>query len=208
MLLSYLSHTLNRISGANAPQPPMLEPRAKQTVSRRRLSLMWSHRARAQAAMLEQCHAGRSDSNDDVAVHVPLRDQPAIVRLLPDRELWTRRAPRVHHFVVAPLAVCHPLEEIEHQRFDCIEHRFLYTVNANSDAKPGTRPDSKRTARRRYVCQSLPMRPADRSPLSTRPASESRGCVSGRRQLHRDKRRGPSANDPPRTHSAPAASRT
>src|ERR1019366_10126208 len=31
----------------------------------------------------------------------------------------------IHHFVVAPLAVCHPLKEIECQGFDCVKHGFL-----------------------------------------------------------------------------------
>jgi hypothetical protein len=31
----------------------------------------------------------------------------------------------IHHFVVAPLAVCHPLKEIEYHGFDCVKHGFL-----------------------------------------------------------------------------------
>jgi len=31
----------------------------------------------------------------------------------------------IHHFVVAPLAVCHPLKEIEYQGFDCVKHGLL-----------------------------------------------------------------------------------
>src|SRR5277367_1502993 len=86
---------------------------------------MWSHRARAQVAMLEQCEAGRRDFDDDAAVHVLLGNEPAIVRVLPDREPRTRRAPGVHNFVVAPLGLSHPLKEVEYQRFNCVKHGFV-----------------------------------------------------------------------------------
>jgi hypothetical protein len=84
-----------------------------------------SHRARELGPLGNQGKAGGRYHYDDSSIRMLLCDQPAFVRVLPDLEPRTRRPPRIHHFVVAPLAGRHPFKEIEHQRFDWIEGGFV-----------------------------------------------------------------------------------
>src|SRR5208282_5904372 len=53
----------------------------------------------------KQGAARRRDPDDGAPVRVLARDQPAIDRILPNREPGARGAPRFHHFGVAPLGV-------------------------------------------------------------------------------------------------------
>ena len=58
-------------------------------------------------ALIEKGKPGRCDLDHPAVTHLLARDESAIARILPNRELGTGCAPRVHHFVVAPLAVGH-----------------------------------------------------------------------------------------------------
>jgi hypothetical protein len=61
-------------------------------------------------ALSEKFHPSRSDLNHRAAVHSLLRDKSAIVRILPNRKLRTRRPPGIHHFFIVRR---HPFKKIE-----------------------------------------------------------------------------------------------
>src|SRR5215469_6682919 len=79
----------------------------------------------SRSARGEQRQTRRTDSNDDAAVHVLFSDEPAFVRLFPNRKAWARRPPRIHHLFVAPVGAREPLQKIERQRFDGVKHFFF-----------------------------------------------------------------------------------
>src|SRR5208282_1743445 len=72
--------------------------------------------------LLEKGHPRWCDPHHRAAVRMHFRDKPALVRIFPDRKSGAGRAPGIHHLVVALHAACEPLEKIEDQRFDYIDH--------------------------------------------------------------------------------------
>ena len=52
----------------------------------------------------------------------PPPEEPAPVRLFPDGQLGTGCPPRFHHLCIGPGLVSDPVEEVHHERIDCVRH--------------------------------------------------------------------------------------
>jgi hypothetical protein len=46
------------------------------------------------------------------------RDESAVIGIFPNGQLRAGRAPRFHHFFVAALACCQPLQEVDYESFN------------------------------------------------------------------------------------------
>ena len=62
---------------------------------------------------------GRRYSDDDAVGGCRFAlNESTVDRILPHREPWARRAPRVHDLVIASRLLCHPFDEVENEGFD------------------------------------------------------------------------------------------
>jgi hypothetical protein len=76
----------------------------------------------------EEGDAGWRNPHKRTAAQAYRLDQSAIVRVLPNRQPWTRCTPCVHRVLIAPFPACDPLEEIEDQGFHYVSHNFTAMV--------------------------------------------------------------------------------
>ena len=59
-------------------------------------------------------------------IEIFLRDETAVLGILPNREPGARRAPNINHFLVGSVASCEPLEQVGNQCVNgCIHHGIL-----------------------------------------------------------------------------------
>ena len=94
--------------------------------------------ALSQAARIQKCMPRCSNTNNPPSIDSLPRNQPAIVRILPNRKLRARRTPRLHYFLVGPLPRIHPKKQIDNQRLhNRICHHSL-TSNAPASKSAAT----------------------------------------------------------------------
>jgi hypothetical protein len=75
------------------------------------------------STLLKKPSAHRTQINHQLATHImPSQNEPALIRVLPDREPRTRRPPHIHHFGIRSRLRRNPLEEIQNQRRQRIAH--------------------------------------------------------------------------------------
>jgi len=71
------------------------------------------------SALLDERDALWRQPNDVAPIDLCARDQTPVIRFFPNGQSRARGAPRVHHFVVGPIAERKPFQKIEDQRFWC-----------------------------------------------------------------------------------------
>jgi hypothetical protein len=78
------------------------------------------------SVLLKKRKPSRRNSDDAASVHFLLRDESAIIGILPNWESGARRAPSIHDLIVAPVAFRQPLKKVEDESFhDTVYHRLV-----------------------------------------------------------------------------------